>query len=38
MLELDRDESVDVKEDILRAIENASDIYYQNGAREKTLR
>ena len=28
MLNLDGDENVDVKKDVLRAIENASDIYY----------
>lgn len=35
-LKLDGDEDLDVKKDVLRVIENTSDIYYQKWS-EKTL-
>ena len=38
MLKLVRDKNMDVKKDVLRAIENTSDIYYQEWSKKMTLR
>jgi hypothetical protein len=38
LLKLDKNKNMDVKKDILRAIENTSDIYYQERSKKKILR